>query len=464
MVEAARSFAILGVPVSEAAISGAPTRWTGVWALFKGERLLTHNVLVGVGTIAAGLLGVGFQSMASHQLRPADFGAVFAVVTLITFIGLPAGAFTLLMAREASRGLATGHQAAAATLLRKGNRTLLITGLALAAAVVLATPLLSAFLSIPNELLWVAAIGVPFGLALPLLIGEFQGEQRFVAYVVLSTGQAALKLGAAVVLGLVFGPLGIVGGITIATIVIYLIAKRMLRRKFSIRANLSWWRPAAGYLAVILPSTLALGVLLSSDVLLVKHYFPTQAAGEYSVVAALGRAVFWGASAIAIVLFPKITFRSAQGKSGLELVAASLVMVALGGVAGYVLLSIASVWLLSAFAGSGYTGAAGYLAWYTVGMVMLGGAAVLIATQQSRGRPAFLAVLLPLAILEPVLIALFHQTLMQVVQVVDISMLLVIASLAALYFAQERARSSIAPVKFLASAGNMAVQPLQGNQ
>ena len=192
-----------------------------------------------------------------------------------------------------------------------------------------------------------------------------------------------------------------------------------------------------------------------------KHYFPNQAAGEYSVVAALGRAVFWGASAIAIVLFPKITFRSAQGKSGLELVAASLVMVALGGVAGYVLLSLASVWLLSAFAGGGYSGGAGYLAWYTVGMVMLGGAAVLIATQQFRGRPAFLAVLLPLAIVEPVLIVLFHQTLMQVVQVVDVSMLLVLGGLAALYFAQQRSGSSMALATFVASGGNTAVQQLR---
>ena len=49
-------------------------------------------------------------------------------------------------------------------------------------------------------------------------------------------------------------------------------------------------------------------------------------------------------------------------------------------------------------------------------MTLLGGAAVLIATQQSRGKPAFLAVLLPLTLLEPALLIAFHQNLMQVVR------------------------------------------------
>jgi len=446
--------------VTESSISDI-VRANGRFAsLLKGDRLVAHNLIVGAGTIAAGVLGVAFQSLASHQLHPADYGAVFAVVTLITFIGLPASAFTLLMARETSRGLASGQQAASATLLGRGNRALLLIGMAIAGTVVVGTPALSTFFNVPYELLWAAALGIPFGLALPLLLGELQGQQRFIAYTVLTIGQAAIKLIMAVGLGLVLGPLGIVGGITVATVVVYVVALRLLRRKLSIRPNLSWWRPAVGYLAVILPSTAAVGVLLSSDVLLVKHFFPTQAAGQYAAVAALGRAIFWGASAVAIVLFPKITFRRSQGKSGTSLVSASLILVGIGGLAGYLLLSVASKWLLSAFAGTGYAGASGYLAWYSIGMLLLGAAAVLIATQQSRGRPDFLAVLLPLSTMEPFLILVFHQTLTQVVQIVDISMLILLSGLVGLYLLQERRspdRDAFAP------GLGTALPQLQGN-
>src|SRR5437764_1118563 len=81
-------------------------------------------------------------------------------------------------------------------------------------------------------------------------------------------------------------------------------------------------------------STLALSVLLSADVLLVKHFFGGHEAGEYSAVAALGRAIFWGAAGVAAVLFPKVIFHESQGRSGTQIVGASLVLVAIGGVVG----------------------------------------------------------------------------------------------------------------------------------
>lgn len=412
--------------------------WRNAWALLKGERVLTHNLIVGGGTIAAGVLGVAFQSLVSHQLRPADYGGVFTVVTLITLIGLPASAFTLLMARETSRDRADGRHVRSSALLHSGNRTLVLAGLACAAAFALASPLIARFFDLPVSLLLAAAAGIPFGLALPLLLGEFQGQQRFVAFSLLSTGQAGLKLLGAVALGLVYGPLGIVAGISIGGAVVYLVAWRMLRRRLSIHPRLPWLRPAVAYLALIVPSTLALAVLLSTDVLVVKHFFPSRQAGEYAAVAAMGRAIFWGAAGVAGVLFPKVVFRESQGRSGIPLISASLVLVALGGLAGLAILSFGSTWLLTAFAGGAYAEAAGYVPWYALGMTLLGGAAVLIATQQSRGKPAFLTVLLPLTLLEPTLLTAFHQNLMQVVQVVDIAMALLLAGLAAHFMVQER--------------------------
>src|SRR5438874_13354953 len=82
---------------------------------------------------------------------------------------------------------------------------------------------------------------------------------------------------------------------------------------------------------------------------------------------------------------------------------------------------------------------AAYLPAYAVGMIMLGGAAVLIATHQTRGTPGFLAVLIPLTLLEPALLSVFHQNLWQVVIVVDISMFLVASGLGVLFLIQQRA-------------------------
>jgi hypothetical protein len=120
------------------------------------------------------------------------------------------------------------------------------------------------------------------------------------------------------------------------------------------------------------------------------------------------------------------------------MVAVSLGLVALGGLGGLVLLKLASAPVLIAFAGNAYAIGADYLPWYAVGMTLLGGVAVLIATHQTRGTPGFLAVLLPLTLLEPFALAMFHRDPMQVVQTLDGCIALILASLGALYLFQER--------------------------
>jgi O-antigen/teichoic acid export membrane protein len=205
-------------------------------------------------------------------------------------------------------------------------------------------------------------------------------------------------------------------------------------------------------LALILPSTIALSVLLSADVLLVKHFFTSSAAGEYSAVAALGRAIFWGAAGVAAVLFPKVIFHESQGRSGSRIVGASLGLVTAGGIAGLVVLGVAARPVLIGFAGSAYAAGASILPLYAIAMTLLGAASVLIATHQSRARAAFLTVLLPITVAEPVLIVIFHHSLTQVVWVITLSMAALVTGLAILMARQPPSRLSDNPLQITAMA------------
>lgn len=397
-----------------------------------GERFLQHNAIVGSSTLLAGMLGFAFQALISHRLLPSDYAAVFAAMALLTLITLPAAALTLLMARETSRDRAAGQYAASAALLRDGNRLLIACGIALALIFGAGSPWIAGFLNVSVSFVLAVAAGLPVALALPLLLGEMQGQQRFFSFSSLTAGQAALKLVAALLFGMAFGPVGVVGGLAVASTTTYLIASFLLRRTLHSRVVTRWFRPALRYLTVVVPSTLALSVLLSADVLLVNHFFPKGVAGEYGAVAALGRAIFWGAAGVATVLFPKVIFRETQGRSGARIVALSLVLVVLGGASGLFLLSTSSKFVLTAFSGTAYKGGAAYLAGYAVAMTLLGCASVLIATHQSRARRAFLSVLIPIAVAEPLAIVAFHHDPIQVVQVLNLTMAALVVGLAAL--------------------------------
>jgi O-antigen/teichoic acid export membrane protein len=416
--------------------------------------LLASNVLVVGGTVAAGLLGFAFQALISHQLRPSDYGSAFAAMTLLTLIGLPASALTLLMARETSRDRAAGHSASSGVLLRSGNRVLLVGGVALALVFAGGSRWIAALLNIPTEFIVGVAASLPVVLALPLLMGELQGQQRFVAFSSLNLGQAGLKLVAAIALGLAFGPLGVVLGLGVASTISYGIALWLLRRRLAVRFTQPWLGPAIRYLALVVPSTLALSVLLSADVLLVKHFFNGREAGEYSAVAALGRAIFWGAAGVAAVLFPKVIYHESQGRNGSSIVGASLGLVAFGGVGAFAVLGLVARQLLTAFAGPAYSAGASFLPLYAIAMTLLGGASVLIATHQSRARATFLSVLLPITVAEPILIVAFHSSLMQVVWMVTLSMAVLVTSLAILMAGHRIRRTSddLRPIVAMAEA------------
>ena len=416
------------------------------------ERLIGHNALVAGGTILAGGLGFAFQIVVSHSLHPSNYAAVFAAMTLLTLVSLPASALTLLMARETSRDRANGHSAASVALLRSGNQTLLIVGVVLGLVFAVGSPWIGAFFSLQSVYVVAVAAGMPVALALPLLMGELQGQQRFLSFSLLNIGQAGLKLFAAIGLGLALGPIGVVVGLAVASTISYGVAFMLVRRRLAIRLGMVWLRPALRYLALILPSTLALSILLSADVLLVKHFFSSRAAGEYSAVAALGRAIFWGAAGIAAVLFPKVIFRESQGQSGSQIVGFSLGLVGFGGIAGLAVLGVAAKPVLAAFAGSAYAAGASILPPYAIAMTLLGAASVLIATHQSRARAAFLSILLPITVAEPVLIIALHQSLMQVVWIVALSMGALVVGLAILMARQPVHRLSDNPLSIVAIA------------
>jgi len=411
---------------------------------FAADRLIQHNLVVAGGTVSAGLLGFAFQALISHHLSPANYGATFAVMTLLTVSWLPASAVTLVMAREASRDRAEGRTDHSAALLRSGNRLLLIIGLGLATFLVLASNPLARFLEVPAGLILPVALAMPFGMALPLLLGELQGQQRFVTFSGIATGQAALKIAAAMILGALLGPFGVLAGISFATALAYLAGLLVLLPTLRAKPSQVEWRRVLDYLTLILPSTLALSVLFGADILIVKHFFSAQLAGQYAAVSALGKAIFWGASGVAAVLFPKVILREARGSTGNVLVVASLMLAAAGGILGLIILSIWSAPLLTVFAGSAYAGGAALLAWYALGMTLLGTAAVLVATQQSRGRARFLFILVPAALFEPGLITLFHGSLIQVIAMVDLSAGALLAGLGILYLVEETKRAPMA--------------------
>ncbi len=403
---------------------------------------VAHNLVAGSGTLVAGLLAFAFQSVISHRLQPAGFGAVFSVITTITFVTFFAGAFGRLVSWSTSRERA-GAQVDSAAILASVNIRMLVLGVVIAIVMAALSPWISAFLHVSRAIVLVGLAGLPPQLAVVAVLGRLQGQQRFVSWGVLSVLVALLKLVCAVILSLKWGPTGVLAGLGLAAYITYGLALLYVRDMFKAPRHVSWeglWQ----FVALMALSSIALTFALSADVIVVQHFFKPRQAGEYAAMAAVGRSIFWLLGGVgATVVFPKAAFRGAAGQRTTGVVTASSLLAVGCGLVAALFFGLLGKPVLSLFAGHAYVSGAAYLPWYAVGMAFLGGATVLVNAQQSLARAAMLWVLLPGALLKLILVVAFHHDLLQMTIAGDVGLGLLLAALAAVYARGEQA----APVR-----------------
>lgn len=404
------------------------------------RQFIVHNVVAAGGTWVAGVFGLVLQAMVSHRFSPAGYGQTFAVFTFFTVLTQPAAGFSRMVAWSTSRELATkgADDTESASLLRSTNRRLLLAGVVIAAAFTAGAPLLGGFLRVPSIYVIIGALGVPFLLSTSPLQASLQGKQQWFAWSGLSIAIAASRVAFVAVGVLLFGIVGVLAGLTVAAFVVYLVAVAMVWDHLrSGRARVSW-RPQRNFLIVAVGSTVMIATLMGSDVLLVEHLFSARQGGQFSSVTVTSRALFFAMGSVTSVLFPKVAARHANARRTTAVVAASVALGLGGGLAGLLLFSLGSHVILHSFSGSAYVGGSSYIGWYALGMPLLATVVMVSNSLQSLADLRLLWVLGAGTVIKPLLIVFFHQSLLMVSVVSDVSIVAVLLSLVATYLVTER--------------------------
>lgn len=410
----------------------------------RSERsaFVRNNVLATASTLLAGFLGFVLQAVTSHALNPAQFGRAFSVVTFFTLLTRPSASFARLVAWQTSQELAlTGTTAPTGyRLLRQTVTWLFALGVVLGVASVVVGGVLGGFFHVPLADVAAGAAGFPFLLSAQPMLGMLQGEERFVPWSWLTIVVALSRLVLVPLAILALGAPGVIVGTTLAAVVTFGASLPPVWGGLRVARGRLPWRPYARFIVLALASTMAVGVFLGADVLLVQHWFPKVASGQYAVVSVVGNIVFFGTGGVASVVFPVIARRHVGARSTFGVMGASLALVAGAGLAGTLVLQLAGRWFLSTFAGHRYVPGAAYLGWYALGMALLGSVLVLSNTQQSLNRLRLLWILVPVAVLRPVVLIPWHRTLTEVAVVSDISVGIFLVLTAVMYVLDERER------------------------
>jgi O-antigen/teichoic acid export membrane protein len=290
--------------------------------------------LVIATTLAYGLDYL-FNLLAGRLLEPADFGIVVSLAAAGQVMVVASRVIQTVTTRYIARYQAgTNAEEQIKAFFRSAFRSAWWWGLAATAILALLSRPLGNFLQIPNTgpVLALIITTILFTLR-PVVGGVLQGQQRFAALGNIQIIQAAVRLGAGVLLMTIgLGAFGAMAALPIAVGGALVYGLLLLRQQM--------WGPTEAaesisysdlfrYSAYTAAGLIGYALLVNMDAILVKRFFDPVEAGHYGAAVTLGKIIQFFPLAIIMILFPKAAQRKAAQRNSAGILVAALLFVGL---------------------------------------------------------------------------------------------------------------------------------------
>lgn len=397
--------------------------------------LVRQGATVFGGSTVLGACGFLFQMIASRRLGVDAYGTFYTLISVVAIAGLPGALFSPVAVRYVAefRALRDDRhvRGLAADLVRWASVAALAYVL-LASA--LALPVAS-YLHVPVWALPVTGIIAAVGLGSAALRAIAQGTQEFTGFALSASAEGVAKvagLAAFVLIG--FGLLGgLLGFLTGGLCGLGAIAWWLARRYASVgpqRVRYDWRRIALST-AGSASMTLAMTLIGTVDVILVKHYFTAHEAGLYAAAALGGKALLFFVGFVPMVLLPRVTDHHARGERTRRVLFLSVSVLAGVALFGGIALKLFGAFFLHLLVGHTYDAALPLLLLYSFAMLALGLTNILALYGIATHRLAFGIPLVAGALATLLSIALLHPSLESVVLTLVVGNVLTCAAVAA---------------------------------
>ncbi len=394
--------------------------------LTTAGEFLRHGGLIFFATLLVNVATFAFHFAYSRALGVQGYGALYSIINVASFATVIAGILAFVVTKLVADAIAADRS------VGRVSRDAIVVSCLFGLAVTLATSALAVpiahFLHVSGLAVIMLSVFAGSQMSLAAARGVAQGTQMFGALAISLTTEALVRTGLAIGFIHAVAPVDLaVGAYSVGSLIslAYTLGAIGARFGFSGVRRAYDLKQLLGIGGGIAASSIAIAILSTVDVVLVRHYFTNEQSGLYGAVALVGKTLFFAVSFLPMVLLPKASAAAARGTSKQLLVAAGAVVLSVSGGA-LVIFYIAPVGMLNLVAGHGYASAAVYLFPYGVGMAALGAANGFAAYRMGLNDFSYVRYAVTLCLLECVAIVAIHQYLGQVIAIV------VIASLALL--------------------------------
>jgi O-antigen/teichoic acid export membrane protein len=391
-------------PVAKAAMRTQPS---------ARSTMLNGSAIMLVAMMLVNVFNFAYNMVMARMLGPAAFGNINAAVTLLLLASCISLAFQLVCAKFVARNHSDSSKAAVVhSLLGKAW----IASLALGSVLFLAQKPVATYLNVPSPwIIGLLAVGIAAYAPLGVKRGAMQGVCAFPRLGTNFVLEALTRffLGAGLVIA-GYGVLGAVGAISASVIVACFIP----RIPAQLRVEAGTAKPPS-YAEAIQAIVFFIGqvIINNVDILLVKHFFPSDPAGVYAAISQIGRLLYF-ASWFGVVnaMFPVAAAASPEQKKahgiGLPLLLVlglSLIFIAVAALFPHLIMGV--------IFGSRFIEIGWLLALYAIATGLYSLSVVFIAYEMSRriANTGWLQLIFSGALVLG--IGFFHQSLHQVIMV-----------------------------------------------
>jgi len=279
--------------------------------------LIRGSVIVLSGGIIANFLNFLFNLYMGRTLPVTDYGTLASIISLVTFPSLFVTAVNPVIIRFAGDYFVKGELALIKGLYLKFFKFLLTVGLVVFIFFTIFLNEIGNFFHITNHIILIFAGFIIFFIFISVInLAFIQAKLAFGYQVLVNLISSTFKL----VLGVIFillgySVIGATGALVLSGIAGYLVGFIPLRFLFLSKTKI----PEIETKEIFrygLPSVITLvGIVsfISSDIILVKHFLDPVQAGQYAGLSLIGRVIFYLTAPIGTVMFPVIVQKHAKG-------------------------------------------------------------------------------------------------------------------------------------------------------
>ncbi len=402
------------------------------------HELISGSFFVFLGTTASSFLAFILNIYFARNLSYSDYGEYSSLISLITLLTIPAGSLSAVVVRYATEFLSKNELGKASTFYKKTFFYILIFSFIANLSFIVVSPFILSFLKIKEVgLLVLVGFSIATFYLATLNLAFIQSLLKFrllgFLYVIAGIGKLIAGIGL-IILG--FRVYGAIVAVIIFSVIDFILSLLPLKEIInSSKKSLGIHKKELiSYAFPTMISIFALSSFISTDVLLVKHFFNLEEAGFYGGLSLIGRVIFYFTGPIPMAMFPLIVKRHTSSESYSNLFYISIILVLLPSILITIFYYMMPNLVINVFLGGGdYDFIAPYLGLFGIFLTFFSINNVFVNFFLSIKKIFVCVPVSIFAVLQVISINYFHQDFRQIILISIICSLLLMISLVMYY-------------------------------